>query len=96
MDASAVPTAPGGGTASPDSAQKRAEPPRIGPSCSAGRESGRLGQSLVRQQQERFVNILAIDPGTTRSAWVEYDPVGRRVIVSGIDDNEELLRLPCP
>jgi len=35
--------------------------------------------------------ILAIDPGTTRSAWVLYDPEASCVLERGIQDNSYLL-----
>jgi hypothetical protein len=37
------------------------------------------------------MTILAIDPGTTRSAWVEYDPESRCILERGILDNPGLL-----
>lgn len=33
--------------------------------------------------------VLAIDPGTTQSAWVRWD--GQRILEAGIDDNEHCL-----
>lgn len=35
--------------------------------------------------------ILAIDPGSSRSAWVRYDPATQTVEDSGIEPNDELL-----
>lgn len=39
----------------------------------------------MTEPKEMQMNILAIDPGTTQSAWVVYD--GEQVIECGIDDN---------
>lgn len=36
---------------------------------------------------EPVSRILAIDPGTTESAWVVYDPEARRVIGSATEEN---------
>ena len=38
------------------------------------------------------MHVLAIDPGTTESAWVIYDPEKRHIVMSGIDDNEKILK----
>ena len=35
--------------------------------------------------------IFAIDPGTTRSAWVRYDQATRRVVGHGIRPNDEVI-----
>lgn len=37
------------------------------------------------------MRILAIDPGTKRSAWVLYDPNERSIVDCGILDNEAVL-----
>ena len=34
--------------------------------------------------------ILAIDPGTTKSAYVVYDPSAQKIIDKGITENDEL------
>ncbi|MBB5414084.1 hypothetical protein [Paraburkholderia atlantica] len=36
--------------------------------------------------------LLAIDPGTTQSGWVEYDAERMAVLDSGVMDNEEMVR----
>ena len=36
--------------------------------------------------------ILAIDPGSTRSGWVLYDPDNKTILDSGITDNEKFVR----
>lgn len=41
-----------------------------------------------RSEQGRLV--LAIDPGTTESGWVEYD--GSRILASGVMPNHEMLK----
>ena len=38
------------------------------------------------------MTLLAIDPGSSRSAWVRYDPATRAVEDSAIEPNDELLR----
>ena len=38
------------------------------------------------------MNILAIDPGPTHSAWVLYDPVARAVLNHGKDRNDDVRR----
>lgn len=35
--------------------------------------------------------ILAIDPGTTQSGWVEYDAESHRILDSGVLPNDEML-----
>lgn len=35
--------------------------------------------------------ILAIDPGTTHSGWVEYDPTSKAIVDHGNDDNYDVL-----
>lgn len=35
--------------------------------------------------------IFAIDPGTTRSAWIRYDPAGRRIDTFALQTNDEIL-----
>lgn len=42
------------------------------------------------------MRVLALDPGTTQSGWVIYDTGAKRVLGSGVRDNEDILRwLPC-
>lgn len=38
-------------------------------------------------------SVLAIDPGSEQSAWVLYNPEGRRVVDCGITENQVLLTL---
>jgi len=37
-------------------------------------------------------NILAVDPGSERSAWLLFEPAGQRVVEHGLCDNEALVR----
>lgn len=36
--------------------------------------------------------ILAIDPGTTQSGWVQFCPAQRRVLAAGVSFNDDMLR----
>lgn len=38
------------------------------------------------------MHVLAIDPGTSESAWVVYDPDRKHIVMSGIDKNEKILK----
>lgn len=38
------------------------------------------------------MKILAIDPGTTESAWVEYETFDKRIIASGKEPNAEIFK----
>lgn len=39
------------------------------------------------------MQILAVDPGTTESGWVIYDPIRNVVVNCGIDKNEAVMSL---
>ncbi len=42
------------------------------------------------------MKVLAIDPGTTQSGWVIYEADSRKVLRSGVDPNNNILKwLPC-
>lgn len=42
------------------------------------------------------MRVLAIDPGTTVSGWVFYDSDSRKVLRSGVDPNNNIVKwLPC-